>query len=59
MLATKIEKDVEKIKRNFSVMLDDNGFVKRVIEKPQYPLNNLKGCGIYLPQFNKEVQRLG
>jgi len=48
VLATKVEEDIEKIKRNFSVILDKSGFVRRVIEKPQYPLNNLKGCGIYL-----------
>jgi len=59
VLATKVEGDIEKIKRNFSVILDHNGFVRRVIEKPQYPLNNLKGCGIYLfdPQIFDAIRR--
>jgi len=38
----------ENIKRNFAVVLDDTGRVTRVIEKPRYPVNDLKGCGIYL-----------
>jgi dTDP-glucose pyrophosphorylase len=48
VLATKVEKDIDKIKRNFSVQIDDNDFVQRVIEKPRHSSNNLKGCGIYL-----------
>lgn len=36
------------IRRNFAVQLDKNGRVIRVIEKPRYPVNDLKGCGIYL-----------
>ncbi len=48
VLATKVEPDIDAIKRNFSVMMDDNGFVRRVIEKPRHPVNNLKGCGLYL-----------
>lgn len=48
VLATKVEHDIDKIKRNFSVQTDDNGFVCRVIEKPRHSSNNLKGCGIYL-----------
>ena len=48
VLATKEEKDVEAISRNFSVTLDDEGYVSRLIEKPKYVKNNLKGCGIYL-----------
>lgn len=48
VLATKIENDLDKIKRNFSVQLDENGFVNRVIEKPRHSSNNLKGCGVYL-----------
>jgi len=38
----------ENIKRNFAVALSDGGRVTRVIEKPRYPVNDLKGCGIYL-----------
>ncbi len=48
VLATKIETNKEAIKRNFAVLHDENGFVKRVIEKPRYISNNLKGCGLYL-----------
>jgi len=44
-----VKKDTpDNIKRNFSVVLDDTQRVTRVIEKPRYPVNDLKGCGIYL-----------
>lgn len=48
VLATKIETNTEAIRRNFAVVEDDSGLVKRVIEKPRYVVNNIKGCGIYL-----------
>ncbi|MBU1024176.1 NTP transferase domain-containing protein [bacterium] len=48
VLAVKHEKDPEAIKRNFSVTIDDRGQVSRVIEKPRYVKNDMKGCGIYL-----------
>lgn len=48
VLATKIESDREAIKRNFAVILDQNEFVSRVIEKPRYIHNDIKGCGLYL-----------
>ena len=48
VLATKTEPDISAIKRNFAVLLDDEGCVRRVIEKPRHPVNNLKGCGLYL-----------
>lgn len=48
VLAVKKEKDPDLIKRNFSLVLGRNKLVKRVIEKPRYVSNNLKGCGIYL-----------
>ncbi len=38
----------ENIKRNFAVVLEEGGRVTRVIEKPRHPVNDLKGCGIYL-----------
>ncbi len=38
----------DNIKRNFAIALDENRRVTRVIEKPRYPLNDLKGCGVYL-----------
>ncbi len=44
-----VKKDTpENIRRNFAIALDDKGRVTRVIEKPRYPVNDLKGCGIYL-----------
>jgi NDP-sugar pyrophosphorylase family protein len=48
VLAVKEEKDPEAIKRNFAVILNEEGYVKRVIEKPRYVTNSLKGCGLYL-----------
>jgi dTDP-glucose pyrophosphorylase len=48
VLATKTEQSIDAIKRNFSVLMDEQGFVRRVIEKPRHPVNNLKGCGLYL-----------
>ncbi|MCP4753548.1 MAG: hypothetical protein GY866_21885, partial [Proteobacteria bacterium] len=48
VLAVKHEDDPSAIKRNFAVLLDDEGYVKRVIEKPRYVTNPLKGCGLYL-----------
>lgn len=48
ILAVKNEKDTQAIKRNFALVLGKNNLVKRVIEKPRYVTNNLKGCGIYL-----------
>ena len=34
--------------KNFSVIMREDGDVKRVIEKPRHPPNMLKGCGLYL-----------
>jgi len=48
VLAVKREKDPEAIKRNFAVLLNEEGRVKRVIEKPRYVTNSIKGCGLYL-----------
>lgn len=49
VLATKIEQDPESIRRNFTVISEDKtNIVTRVIEKPRYVVNNIKGCGIYL-----------
>jgi len=48
VLATKIEKDKSAIKRNFAIIENEQGLVERVIEKPRYIVNNLKGCGLYL-----------
>lgn len=48
VLAAKIVHDPEEIKKNFAMILDENGMVRRVIEKPRHALNNLKGVGLYL-----------
>ena len=55
VLAVKPEPQVEYIKRNYAVLVHESGMVKRVVEKPRYISNNLKGCGIYffdLPIFD-------
>ncbi len=48
VLATKCESDPAAIRRNFAVIENDEGFVRRVIEKPRHLVNTLKGCGLYL-----------
>lgn len=48
VLACKEEDDPEAIRRNFSVALDERGYVRRVVEKPRYAKNKLKGVGLYL-----------
>ena len=53
ILAVKRENDPEKIKRNFTVVLDELNRVRRVIEKPRYVTNSMKGCGLYL--FDQHV----
>ncbi len=53
VLAVKDEPDPEAIRRNFAVLLRDDGTVRRVIEKPLRVPNSLKGCGIYL--FDQRV----
>lgn len=48
VLAVKNEENLDEMKRNFSVLLDENGMVKRVIEKPRHISSSIKGCGLYL-----------
>jgi dTDP-glucose pyrophosphorylase len=48
VLGTKEEPDPEAIKRNFAILLRENGSVSRVVEKPRHAPNRLKGVGIYL-----------
>jgi dTDP-glucose pyrophosphorylase len=47
LLATKIDTP-DNIKRNFTVLEDERGFVKTLVEKPYYVETNLKGCGLYM-----------
>ncbi len=48
VLVVKKEDNPEYIKRNFAIQMNPDGTVRRVIEKPRYTINDLKGCGIYL-----------
>lgn len=49
LLIVKEEEDSSMIRKNFAVVLDsETGLVRRVIEKPRYIQNHLKGCGLYL-----------
>lgn len=48
VLAVKEETDPEAVKRNFAVILREDGTVRRVIEKPFHLPNMMKGCGLYL-----------
>ena len=45
--------DLDAIRKNFAIIVDDDGCVKRVIEKPKHPPTNLKGCGLYF--FTPEI----
>lgn len=53
VLAVKHEADPAAVRRNFAVMLGEDGSVTRVIEKPRHVRTTLKGCGLYL--FDLEV----
>jgi len=48
IIATKEVTDLQEIKENFAIQFQDDGKVIKVIEKPKKPINNIKGCGIYL-----------
>jgi dTDP-glucose pyrophosphorylase len=48
VLAVKEEQDPKSIQKNFSVSLGPDQRVIKVVEKPRYLVNNLKGCGMYL-----------
>lgn len=59
VLAAKRETEREAIFKNFLVDADASGRVTRVVEKPRYLVNDLKGCGIYhfLPEFFDAVRQ--
>ncbi len=48
VLAVKDEPDPAAVRKNFSVTLSPEGLVTRVIEKPRYVQNRLKGVGLYM-----------
>lgn len=55
VIGVKEETDPEAVKRNFAVLLREDGTVRRVIEKPRHAPSLLKGCGVYvfdLPIFD-------
>ena len=47
-LVSRYEPDPEMLRRNFAILADDDGRVRRVIEKPRYASTQLKGCGLYV-----------
>lgn len=59
VLAAKRETDREAISKNFLIDTDTRDRVTRVIEKPRYLVNDLKGCGIYYcaPDFFDAVRQ--
>jgi dTDP-glucose pyrophosphorylase len=48
VLGAKEEHDPAAIRKNFSIILNPEGFVTRVVEKPRHTTNRLKGVGMYL-----------
>lgn len=48
VLAAKEESDPAAIRKNFSILMTEDGRVTRVIEKPRHAQNRLKGVGLYL-----------
>jgi NDP-sugar pyrophosphorylase family protein len=53
VIAVQREEDPAAIRKNFSVQMDARGRVTRVVEKPRFLVNDLKGCGMYL--FGPEI----
>lgn len=47
-LTCRREDDIRAIRKNFTVWVNGDGAVAKVIEKPRIPLSTLKGCGVYL-----------
>ncbi|HEU4387154.1 MAG TPA: sugar phosphate nucleotidyltransferase, partial [Blastocatellia bacterium] len=47
VLAVAEEDDTASLQKNFSVSLNAQGFVTRVVEKPKAAAPGLKGCGVY------------
>jgi dTDP-glucose pyrophosphorylase len=53
------ENDVEAIRRNFAVMCGDDLRISRLVEKPEHPQSDLKGCGLYVfrPSIFNAIRR--
>jgi dTDP-glucose pyrophosphorylase len=47
-LVSMYEPDPAMVRRNFVIQADEDGVVRRVIEKPRYVDSQLKGCGLYV-----------
>lgn len=52
-LAVREDGDLDAVRRNFSVEADGAGRVRRVVEKPELPATQCKGCGLYL--FDRRI----
>ena len=48
LLMVRDEDDATLIGQNYNVLLQENGQVHRVIEKPRHPVSRHKGCGMYV-----------
>ena len=48
VLAVRNETDPMEVKRNYAILLREDGSVRRVIEKPRQLPTMLRGCGVYL-----------
>ena len=53
VIAVHRAKDIEEVKKNYSVMTDKSGLIVDLEEKPQKPWNDLIGCGTYI--FDSEI----
>lgn len=53
VLAVTRESDAAVLRRNFEVLLSDDGTVREVREKPRVVEGDIKGCGLYL--FSGEI----
>jgi NDP-sugar pyrophosphorylase family protein len=53
VLAVREGQPPEAIQRNFAVFINDQGNVRRVVEKPHHARTDVKGCGLYL--FDLEI----
>jgi NDP-sugar pyrophosphorylase family protein len=47
-LVSMYESDAAMVRRNFVIVAEESGRVRRVIEKPRYVDSQLKGCGLYV-----------
>ena len=53
VLASIKEKNKNNLKKNFTIQVNKDSIVERVVEKPKKPETNIKGVGIYL--FSKNI----